>query len=149
MTQKLISAIILFLPGMIGFSQAIDDLYFLDGTWKAEGKETYEVWEKDVSTNQLSGRSYKLADGKEIVSEYLNLTEKNGQIIYSATVLNQNDGKPVPFILSQDISKGFSFENPAHDFPTKIIYQKKNDTELVVHVMGSDGKGFAIKFTKQ
>jgi uncharacterized protein YciI len=43
----------------------------------------------------------------------------------------------------------FTFENPNHDFPKKIIYQKLSDTEIFVQVSGDKQKVFAYKMQKQ
>lgn len=120
---------------------------FLQGTWKMENKEIYEHWDK-LNENTLKGFSYKLKDGQMFISEYMDITKANKEVIYTATVLNQNQGKEVNFKLTKTDST-FTFENPNHDFPKKIVYQKMNDTEIFVKV--SDGKqiGFAYKMKKQ
>lgn len=120
---------------------------FLEGTWKMENKETYEHWDK-LNNQVLKGFSYKLKDGQMIVSEYLDISESNKNIIYTATVINQNHGKGVEFKLIKTDS-AFTFENPNHDFPKKIVYQKLSDTEISVQVLGGDQQGFVYKMTKQ
>ncbi|MCY1545510.1 hypothetical protein D9M68_814570 [compost metagenome] len=71
------------------------------------------------------------------------------QIIYSATALGQNEGKPIDFILNKDVKNKFSFENLAHDFPKKIQYTIINKTTLFVEVLGEGDKGFSYKMMKQ
>jgi len=83
-----------------------------------------------------------------IVSEYLEITELSSVITYSAAVLLQNQGKPIPFILTKTDSV-YSFENPAHDFPKKIAYHKKSDTEIFVQVSDGGKKGFSFTMHKQ
>ena len=43
----------------------------------------------------------------------------------------------------------YTFENPKHDFPKKITYQKISETELFVEVSDGKQKGFSYKMTKQ
>lgn len=148
MMRKGIVTLVILVLCFSGYAQSIKDLEFLVGTWKVEGKETYEVWEK-TDGNALKGSSYKIKEGKKIITETLSIKNADGKMVYEATVVNQNEGKAIPFTLSSNIVKGYSFENPNHDFPTKIIYQKTSDTELVVQVLGGDEKGFTLKFIKQ
>lgn len=69
-------------------------LDFLVGTWKMERKEQYEFWEKDKK-NGLVGNSYKLVGNEKSVSETLRIKSVGNQLIYGATVPNQNDGKMI------------------------------------------------------
>lgn len=51
------------------------------GTWKIEGKETYENWEeKDGSV--LSGTSYKIINSKKVILENLKIIQLDTSIIY-------------------------------------------------------------------
>lgn len=120
---------------------------FLEGTWKVENKEQYERWDK-LNESSLRGFSYSMKNGQMIVSEYLEITELSSVITYSAAVLLQNQGKPIPFILTKTDSV-YSFENPAHDFPKKIAYHKKSDTEIFVQVSDGGKKGFSFTMHKQ
>ncbi len=147
MTRKLLITLAVHFIFITSYSQTIADLNFLTGTWKVEGKETYEHWE--MIDNQLKGSSYTIENGEKLISETLSIKMLNGKVVYEATVLNQNEGKTIPFTLTKNTTNGFSFENPKHDFPTKIIYQRISTTELVVQVLGADDKGFTINFSKQ
>jgi len=120
---------------------------FLQGTWKMENKEIYERWDK-LNESSLKGFSYKLNDGEITISEYLDIAETNNEITYTATVLNQNGGKGVSFKLTKTDS-ALTFENPDHDFPKKIVYQKLNDKEIFVQVSSDKQNGFAYKMQKQ
>ncbi len=143
--KHILTPLILFVGGLTFSQSSFPD--FLQGTWKMENTEIYEHWDK-LNENSLKGFSYKLKDGQMLVSEYLDITKTNNEVIYTATVIQQNQGKAVNFILTKTDST-FTFENPNHDFPKKIVYQKLNETEIYVQV--SDGKqdGFAYKMCKQ
>jgi len=121
--------------------------YFLQGTWKMENKEIFEHWDQ-LNDNTLKGFSYTLKFGQMTISEYLDISRINEEITYTATVLNQNQGKGISFKLTKTDSV-FTFENPDHDFPKKITYQKLNDTEIFVQVSDGNQKGFAYKMQKQ
>lgn len=94
---------------------------FLPGTWKVENKEIYEHWDK-INDNNLKGFSYKMKDGKMVVTEYLEIKRNDKNVIYTATVLKQNQGIGIDFKLTQFDSL-YSFENPSHNFPkNKMIF---------------------------
>lgn len=109
---------------------------FLQGTWQIENKESFEHWDK-LNENSLKGFSYKIKNGEIIISEYLNIEKKENDIVYTAFVLNQNEGKGINFKLIQNDS-AFIFENPDHDFPKIISYQKFAGNKILVSI--SDGK---------
>lgn len=125
----------------------IDKVDFLIGTWQVEGKQTFESWKK--IGEELEGESYKMQEGQKRISETLEIKTEEGKIIYTATVLNQNQGKGISFTLEPIKEQLYSFENPNHDFPNKIQYKILSKTELQVNVLGRDGKGFSYKMKKQ
>ncbi len=116
---------------------------FLIGNWKVENKEIYEEWEF-VSEIELKGKSYKIINGKSEITEYLSITKKENKIVYSANVINQNDGHIIEFNLNFIDNKTYSFENPNHDFPQKIIYHIISENKLFVEVVGDNDKGFSF-----
>lgn len=131
---------------LLGYSQSSFPA-FLNGTWKVENKAQFEHWDLLNETN-LKGISYKIKDNKMILTEYLDLKEQNQEIIYTATVINQNQGKSIHFIMNPKDSD-YSFENVSHDFPKKIIYRKISATEIVVEITDGKKKRFSYKMHKQ
>ncbi len=121
---------------------------FFIGTWKVENEDTYEEWEM-VNASEYAGSSYKIKDGKKVVSENLTLRSSEKSVIYTATVLNQNQGKGIEFTLNQINENIFSFENLNHDFPKKIIYEKITDRHIYVQVLGNENKGFSFDMFKE
>lgn len=120
---------------------------FLQGTWKIENKEHFEHWDQ-LDNQTLRGFAYKLENGQMKVSEYLDISERDKTILYTATVLNQNNGKGVEFKLIRADSIVI-FENPVHDFPKKISYQKLSNNEIFVQVSDGKQKTFSYKMKKQ
>ena len=113
-----------------------------------ENRDVYEKWEL-LEDGSLSGISYRLTDGEQAITEYLEIRKKGEQITYTATVPTQNEGKGIEFVLHKPDSLTYSFENPEHDFPQKIIYQKVSDTEIHVSVRGDDDQGFSFTMKKE
>lgn len=57
------------------------------------------------------------------------------------TVPNQNQEKPVSFILTANNLNQLVFENPNHDFPNTIIYNRVGADSLMAEIAGmKDGK---------
>jgi len=124
-------------------SQTFPD--FLKGTWKLNNEETFEHWDL-VNNNLLKGFSYQIKEGKITVTEYVEINKNDSIIIYTATVLNQNQGIGIDFILVK--SNGvYSFENPNHDFPKFIRYQPISENKIKVTV-GTTENSFTLDFQK-
>jgi hypothetical protein len=139
------------LIGIVTMAQGqskLQDVSFLIGTWKVENKESYEFWEM-AKKNSMNGFGYKIKGGEKVVSENLNIKVVNNQIVYEAAVLNQNDGKTIPFRLNMDNKVWFSFENETHDSPQKIQYKILSKDTLQVQVLGDNDEGFSYKLIKQ
>jgi uncharacterized protein YciI len=128
-----------------GFSQSLPG--FLAGTWKVENSEIYEHWDK-LNETSMKGFSYKSANGITRVTEYLDIVLTKKGLVYTATVVGQNKGKGINFRHSEADSV-YTFENPKHDFPKKIVYRKISDSEIDVQVSDGGQKGFAYKMLKQ
>ena len=137
--------IIFFISGQR--ADAIEDLHFLEGTWKVEGSEQYESWE--INETGLSGYMYIITTTGKEKQETLAIKTMDNQIVYEATVPDQNEGRTIRFTLNKAIKNCFSFENPKHDFPKKIQYEKKSEKEILVRVINDMNKGFTFKMIKQ
>lgn len=129
----------LLLAGSLGAQTHLPD--FLQGTWKMENREVYEHWDK-LNEQSMKGFSYKMSEGQMRITEYLELTQSGNEIKYTATVLNQNQGKGIPFLLTQ-FDNTIVFENAQHDFPNKIAYTQLSEISMRVEVSGSDDRGFS------
>ena len=80
----------------------ITDFEFLEGTWKIEGKEQYEVWVKKEK-NGLTGYSYKINDNRKTILESIAIKIVDEQVIYEATVPDQNEGKTIQFTWNSEV----------------------------------------------
>lgn len=143
--KYILTLLILVLTGTVFSQSGFPD--FLQGTWKMENKETYEHWDK-LNEHTLKGFSYQVKNGLMTISEYLDISQNENGTVYTATVLNQNEGKGISFKLTKSDST-YTFENPKHDFPKKIVYQKLSDTEVFVTVSDGNQKAFTYKMIKE
>lgn len=131
---------------LFGFSQnSFPD--FLNGTWKTENESQFEHWDL-LNETTLKGISYELKEGNIYIIEYLDLQQQNQDLVYTATVVRQNNGKGIAFTHNPKAAD-YSFENLFHDFPRKIIYQPLGDSEILVTVTDGVKKTFSYKMFKQ
>jgi len=116
---------------------------FLQGTWKMDGKEIYEHWDK-MNDNSMKGVSYAIENEQIVIFEYLDLLRDNDIVVYIATVVGQNKGLGIAFTMTRSDSI-FSFENQLHDFPKIFTYQKVSNDEIKVKL--SDGLHEKMNYT--
>lgn len=110
------------------------------GQWTntTEGGVYFEEWSKQ-SDSLLTGSAYFLAGTDTAFSEKLKIAVQNDSVFYIPVVKGQNEGKPVLFRLVSSSNETFVFENPNHDFPTKITYRLVGKDSLYAEVSGSQG----------
>jgi uncharacterized protein YciI len=119
---------------------------FLQGTWKMENRDVYEHWDT-INEHSMKGFAYKMDNGQMLISEYLDLSQTNNEITYTATVLTQNQGRGISFQLTRS-GAVWVFENPMHDFPQKITYSQRSENSIFVEVSGSGEKGFSYNMNR-
>jgi len=121
---------------------------WLAGTWQrvdlSEGRSGYERWTYDGAQGFV-GVGITERDGKITFEEKLRIVPKDGTVYYVADV--PENAQPVYFKLTELSKSGFSFENPAHDFPRKIAY-RKDGRHLHVRVSAGD-KAEEFEFERQ
>ena len=116
----------------------LEKMNWLLGNWENEMPEGVltETWTKE-NDSTFSGTTYFIINKKDTVhSEAIILKQLNDELIYRPTVKGQNNDEPVDFKLSSESENSFSFENPKHDYPQKIVYKKVNETNLVATISG-------------
>lgn len=114
----------------------------IEGSWviKSDSSMLIETW-AFVNDSLLEGFS-QLTDLNNAVlfSEKLEIRITEKSIVYIAAISGQNDNKEVPFELKSSNNSVFIFENLAHDFPQRIIYDLSVKDKISAHIEG-DVKG--------
>ncbi|MBK6642253.1 MAG: hypothetical protein KBH11_15260 [Bacteroidia bacterium] len=137
---KSVVGICLLVVGITSCKQQPDtfkQLSTLEGKWLMQTPEgtMMEVWE--ITNDTLySGKSYSIEGADTTLSETVQLIQRHDGIYYIPTVTNQNDGVPIPFKLITSEAGVFVFENPTHDFPTKITYKTDQKNKLSAAISG-------------
>ncbi len=133
----------------------LDSAQWLLGNWFHRSKDgaATEIWKK-LNDSTLSAESFVIAGEDTVFYESVKLQARNRNIHYVVSVKEQNNEAPVSFkLVSADGSK-LIFENPAHDFPSKITYTKIGSDSLYAEISGvtkgqERKEGFPFKKIKQ
>ena len=112
--------------------EKINQLQWLLGSWtnRTDNKFSRETWSKQ-NDSTFSGFSYTVVDNDTVFAETMMLQQKDGNLLFTAAVPNQNDELPVTFKLIPSEKGQFVFENKNHDFPERIFYT--NPTKDSIH----------------
>lgn len=130
----LAASLLAFTPA--SFAQDINALSFLAGSWseKTERAETQEVWTAPRG-DVMAAANTSLRSGKSGF-EFLRIVKRDDKIVYLASPGGRLP--PTEFPLKDLKDNRVVFENPTHDFPTRIIYQRDGDN-LLARIEGSIG----------
>ncbi|WP_395054609.1 DUF6265 family protein [Flavobacterium sp.] len=115
---------------------------YLIGNWEnlTQDANFNEIWKKE-NDSTFTGMSYITVKKDTVFYENIVLIQKNDSLFYNVSVKGENKDKAVSFYLTSDTNNAMVFENPKHDFPTKIAYKKVSNDSLVATIYGTkDGK---------
>jgi len=117
----------------------LDRLKWLAGCWERRGPDrvTLEMW-MAAEAGLMMGASRTVAGGRVREYEQLRLEARGDTIIYTALPSRQQEAS---FRSSQVTDSGFVVENPAHDFPQRIIYTRRGADSLVARIEGPGPNG--------
>ena len=137
--------LILFLAPLALFAQekpAIETIAWIAGHWTGTaGRATFEEFWLPPAGGALVGMSRTLAGTRMVAFEYLRIIQKEGEIYYVA----QPGGRPpTEFKLTSASANKAVFENPKHDHPKIITYEKDAGGNIVATIEG-DEKGRHLK----
>lgn len=125
-------------------------LSWMLGDWAMEYPDGLltETWTMGNDSVWEGRSSFISKEGRNMMTENIQLIARGSKVVYLPTVSNQNDGKPVSFEATLVSDSLAVFENPAHDFPQRIIYRHLADSILEARIEGVDsGKRMADVFT--
>lgn len=118
------------------------------GNWENISKEATfkEIWNKKNDSSFI-GESFVIVEKDTVFYEKIDLFQSNDSLFYKVSVKDQNKEKPVSFYLTKSDDKEVTFENPKHDFPTKIVYTKITNDSMVGAIYGKkNGKEISETF---
>jgi hypothetical protein len=117
-------------------------LSWLTGCW-AGGAGIDENWTK-AAGGTMFGTNRTVKDGKTKSFEFMRLREDKDGVFFTAWLTGQD---PTSFKLISWADGRFVFENPQHDFPQRVIYQRQARGAMTGRIEGNiNGKAEAVDF---
>ncbi|HKR37727.1 MAG TPA: DUF6265 family protein [Steroidobacteraceae bacterium] len=125
----------------------LQDFAWLAGHWRIEqaDRQVDEQWMAPAG-GLMMGMARNVQGGKVREYEFTLLRqEPNGDIFYVASPSKQSE---TSFKLTSLAGGAAVFENPQHDFPTKIVYARQADGSLLAAIEGPgrDGKPRRVEY---
>ena len=114
---------------------------WLEGTWTTNDTIglVAESWEV-INSDFMSGEGLFITRDDKTIIEVLSIFIRDGVLYYAALLPDQNKGAEIIFMETQLNPDSLVFENPKHDYPKKIIYNKLNDASVEVLIFGDAKK---------
>jgi hypothetical protein len=132
---------LLMLAAVVSFGQArkkasLDDLSWLSGCW--EGRQgnamIEEIWSKPAGGSMLGlGRTVK--ENRTVSFEFMQFREENESLVF---LPQPQGGARVSFPLKDSFGGRLTFENKEHDFPQRVIYERKGPALLLAAIEGTN-----------
>ena len=127
----------------------VDSAAWLSGCWVASAGEvrSEEVW-MEPEGGLMVGMARTLRGGVATAYEFLLLRRKDGRLTYSAYPSGE---EPTDFGATEVSTQRLRFENPQHDFPQAIEYERTSADSLTAKVygeIGSNEPAFVLRFAR-
>ena len=114
---------------------SLEDLSWLSGCWEGRQGEAIieEIWSKPGGGSMLGlGRTVK---GDRTASyEFMQFREQAGSLVFMP---QPQGGTRVSFPLKDSFGGRLTFENKEHDFPQRVIYERKGPGLLLAAIEGT------------
>ncbi|HWA15485.1 MAG TPA: DUF6265 family protein [Gemmatimonadales bacterium] len=140
-TPRLTALLLVLLPTVLAAQSPIDKAAWLTGCWEAknERRTIIEMWMAPAGGMMLGG-SRTVANGVVREFEHSRLRAIGDTLVYTALpsgqITTDFTGVPGDGVLT--------FENPSHDFPTRITYRRIGNDSMTARVEGP-GQGGAMR----
>jgi len=114
-------------------------LGWLAGCWERRAGErvVLEMWMAPAGGTML-GASRTVVAGRTRDYEHLRIEARGDSLIYTALPSRQRE---TSFRAATLADSGFTVDNPAHDFPTRISYRRIGPDSLVARIEGPGPSG--------
>jgi Domain of unknown function (DUF6265) len=123
-----------------------NQLAWLAGCWQiTRGDEVIDEQWMAPRGGVMLGMSRSVSGGRTTATEFTTLRIVEGRVVYEA---NPSGQKPTAFPATSLSPDRAVFENPAHDYPRRIIYERQGDALLATIDDGSGGKKVEYPFQR-
>lgn len=123
----------------------VQRLSWLAGCWAyaGQGYERQEQWMAPRGGTML-GMSRTVSAGRTVEYEYLRIEPRDGRLAYVAIPSGQEEAA---FLQAEITDSTVVFEDPAHDFPQRIAYERQRGGAIAAWIEGElDGETRVIEF---
>jgi Domain of unknown function (DUF6265) len=116
-------------------SASLDDLGWLSGCWEGRQGEAIleEMWSRPAGGSML-GLARTIKGDRTISYEFMQFRMENGILVF---LPQPQGGTRVSFPAKDFFGGKFTFENLQHDFPQRIIYERKGPGLLLAAIEGT------------
>jgi hypothetical protein len=129
-------------------AQESADLGFLAGCWerRSGATVTHEQWMSPLG-GLMVGMSRTVRQGRAVEWEALRIASTPERTVYIA---QPGGGAATSFPMAARDAESVTFENPTHDFPQRIVYQRVGADSLLASIAGSiNGQERTMRFPMQ
>jgi Domain of unknown function (DUF6265) len=117
---------------------SIAEVAWMQGTWvSGDARRMVEEHWTSPAGGAMLAVSRTIVDGRLAEFEFLRIVERGGGLVYIA---QPNGQPPTDFTMTRVDDHRVTFENPQHDFPTTIRYEKRSDGTFVAAIGGARGQ---------
>ena len=143
----LIAILLLFAPVAQSGAPSIKDVAWITGCWETtrNGRHITEQW-MPPEGGTMMGMARTVASGKTSAWEFLIIREGTRGLDYVGKPSGQAEAT---FTAAHVSGSEVAFENPAHDFPQRIIYRRSGDALTAITEGPSNGQVRRIEFPYQ
>jgi len=114
----------------------LEQAHWLLGNWEnfSDDGTATESWKKE-NDSTYTAESFIIAEEDTVFYENVTLQLRKDTLTYVVSTRDQNEA-PVSFRLIYNDDSALVFENPKHDFPTKITYNKIGTDSIYAEISG-------------
>ena len=125
----------------------LTEVAWLTGTWRLpeEGGFVEETWLAPAGTTML-GVGATIRYGRTAAFEFLRIEARDEGLVYVAHPGGRSPGTEFP--ATQVSADAVRFENPEHDFPTWILYERRGPDGCTATV-GGESERFELAYRRK
>ena len=122
-----------------GSQEGLSSVRWLAGCWEGqrENRVSTEMWMPPAG-GLMIGASRTVVSGVVKQTEFLRLSESGDRLVYTAMPSRQTE---TSFTSVTVTDSSFTVENLAHDFPQRIIYNRRGTDSLLARIEGPGQNG--------
>ena len=136
--RMMVAFLLLMVMTTLSHAQAkatLEDVSWLSGCW--DGRQGIaileEIWSKPAGGTMMGlGRTVK--ENRTVSFEFMQFREEKGSLVF---LPQPQGGARVSFPLKDSFGARLTFENKEHDFPQRVIYERKGPGLLLAAIEGT------------